>query len=192
MTTTAQATLPSQLARVKEELLLARERARGLCHGLDEVRWARRPSPDRWAVGESLTHLNLTSEQFIPLLDEAIRDGRSRQVEGPPPYRLGLVGWALLKFIEPPYKMKTKTAPAFEPGRLEPMAATLDRFDYLQQEVRARIDRAAGLALDRLRIVSPFDGRVKYNVYAAFCLIAAHQRRHLWQAERTLQLTIAD
>lgn len=192
MITTAVAPLPPQLAQVKEELALARERARLLCKGLDEARWACRPSPARWSVGECLMHLNITSEQFIPLLDQAIRDGRARKVEGRPPHRLGLLSWALLKYMEPPYRMKTKTAPGFEPGRLEPMAATLDRFDYLQQEVQARIDRSAGLALDRLTLISPFDRRVKYNLYAAFRLIAAHQRRHLWQAERTLQLTIAD
>jgi hypothetical protein len=184
VTTTVVAQLPPQLLQVKEELLLARERARMLCKGLDEARWAARPSPAQWSVGGCLAHLNITSEQFIPLLDHAIRDGRARNIEGPPPYSLGLVGWALLKFIEPPYKMKTKTAPAFEPARLESMAATLDRFDYLQQEVQARIDRSAGLALDRLKLVSPFDSRVKYNLYAAFRLIASHQRRHLWQAEQ--------
>jgi hypothetical protein len=184
---TTVAPLPPQLAGVKEELLLASERAREVCKGLDEARWASRP-PAQWSVGECLTHLNITSEQFIPLLDQAIRDGRARSVEGPPPYGLGFVGWALLKFMEPPYKMKTKTAPVFEPARVEPMAATLDRFDYLQKEVQARVDRSAGLALDRLKLASPFDSRVKYNLYAAFRLIAAHQRRHLWQAEQTAEL----
>lgn len=188
MTTTTVAPLPPQLARVKEELLLAGERARALCAGLDEARWASRPSPARWSVGECLTHLNITSERFIPLIDQAIRDGRVRSVEGPGPYGPGIVGWALLKFMEPPYRMKTTTAPVFEPARVEPMAATLDRFDYLQKEIQARVDRSAGLALDRLRLASPFDSRVKYNLYAAFRLIASHQRRHLWQAERTAAL----
>ena len=64
------------------------------------------------------------------------------------------------------------------------MGETLERFDSLQQELQVRIDRSAGLAIDRLRVVSPFDARVKYNVYASFCLIATHQRRHLWQAEQ--------
>ena len=78
------------------------------------------------------------------------------------------------------------------------MSETLERFDYLQQEVQVRIDRSAGLAVDRLRMVSPFEARMKYNLYAAFSLIAAHQRRHLWQAEQVkkqltdCRLTIAD
>ena len=184
MTLTAAVSLPTQLALVKEELLYARERARAVCKGLDATTWAARPAPDEWAIGEGLTHLNASSERFIPLIDDAIRDGRARKLEGNGPYGKGLIGWALQRFLEPPYTIKTKTAPAFIPATVSPMPETLERFDYLQQEVQVRIDRSAGLALDRLRVVSPFDARVKYNLYAAFCLIATHQRRHLWQAER--------
>jgi DinB superfamily len=184
VTLTASVSLPMQLALVKDELLYARERARAVCKGLDAATWAARPSPDSWAIGECLMHLNITSERFIPLIDEAIRDGRARKLEGNGPYSRGLIAWALQRFLEPPYKIKTKTPAAFLPVALEPMHDTLERFDYLQQEVQVRIDRSAGLALDRLRLVSPFDARVKYNVYASFCLIAAHQRRHLWQAEQ--------
>ena len=193
MTFAATVSLPTQLALVKEELLHARERARAVCKGLDATTWTLRPSADAWAIGEYLTHLNITSEKFIPLIDDAIRDGRARRVEGNGPYSKGLIGWALQRFVEPPYKIKTKTPLAFIPVRVDPMPETLERFDYLQQEVQVRIDRSAGLAVDRLRIVSPFEARAKYNLYAAFSLIAAHQRRHLWQAEQVKkQLTIAD
>lgn len=184
MTLTASVTLPTQLALVKEELLYARERARTVCKGLDAAAWARRPAPAAWCIGECLMHLNITSERFIPLIDDAIRDGRARGLERGGPYGKGLIGWALQRYLEPPYKMKTKTPPAFVPGAVHPMEDTLERFDYLQQELQVRIDRSAGLALDRIRLVSPFDARVKYNLYASFCIIAAHQRRHLWQAEQ--------
>ena len=193
MTFTATVSLPTQLALVKEELLHARERARAVCKGLDATTWALRPSADAWAIGECLTHLNITSEKFIPRIDDALRDGRARKVEGNGPYSKGLIGWALQRFLEPPYKIRTKTPPAFIPVHVDPMPEALERFDYLQQEVQVRIDRSAGLSVDRLRIVSPFEARTKYNLYAAFSLIAAHQRRHLWQAEQgKKQLTIAD
>ena len=193
MTLTASVTLPTQLALVKQDLLYARERARAVCKGLDPRTWATRPAAGQWTVGECITHLNITSERFIPLLDEAIRDGRTRRLEANGPYGKGLIGWALQRFLEPPYKIKTTSPAAFVPVSVDPMPDTLERFDYLQQEVQVRIDRSAGLALDRLRLVSPFDARVKYNLYAAFCLLAAHQRRHLWQAEQVKsRLQIAD
>jgi len=184
VTVTAAVSLPTQLALVKEELLYARERARTVCKGLDAHTWAVRPEPGGWSIAECLQHLNTTSERFLPLIDEAIRDGRARGLEGSGPYGMGLIGWALNRFLEPPYKLKTKTPAAFVPASVDPMPDTLERFDCLQQQLQMRIDRAAGLALDRLRLVSPFDTRVKYNLYATFCIIATHQRRHLWQAEQ--------
>ncbi len=186
VTVAAQVALPPQLATVKEEFLLARERARRICHRMDEAVWSRRPATGGWSVGECITHLNITSEQYMPLLDDAIRRGRERDLTARGPFRLGFMGWALVRYMEPPYKMKSKTTTPFEPVHVESMDQTLERFDYLQQELQARVDRAAGLSLERLKIASPFASRVKYNLYAAFCVIAAHQRRHLWQAEQTL------
>lgn len=184
MTVAAPASLSPQLALLKQELLLAREAARFATRGLSANTWEARPAPGQWSIAECLIHLNITSERFIPLIDEAIRDGRARRLEKDGPYGLGFMGWLLLRVIEPPYRRKTKTAPPFVPEHIEPMSDVLERFDYLQQELQVRVERSSGLALDKLRIVSPFDARVKYNLYAALCILAAHQRRHLWQAEQ--------
>ena len=35
-------------------------------------------------------------------------------------------------------------------------------------------------------VISPFDKRVKYNMYSAFRILIAHERRHLWQAEQAV------
>ncbi len=184
MTVATAAPLVPQLALIKQELLDARERARKVVKDLSAAAWGFRPDADAWSIGECIIHLNMTSERCIPLLDEAIRDGRARSIEHSGPYSRGLVGWALLRFLEPPYKFKTKTAAPFVPTRVDLMQDVLERFDYLQQELQVRVDRANGLALDKLKIVSPFDGRVKYNLYAFLAIITTHQRRHLWQAEQ--------
>ena len=43
------------------------------------------------------------------------------------------------------------------------------------------------LTSERLvRIASPFAERVRHNVSSASCIVAVHQRCHLWQAERVL------
>jgi hypothetical protein len=46
------------------------------------------------------------------------------------------------------------------------------------------IRSADGLPLDRVKIVSPFGRRMKYNAYSALVIIARHEQRHIQQAER--------
>jgi DinB superfamily len=174
----------AELGQVKQELLDARERARRLSEGLTETLWSISPGPGRWSIAECAIHLNITSERFIPIIDDAIREGREMGIRLTTPPRRDLIGWLLAKWLEPPYRLRSKTTAPFVPARIEPMTDVLERFDYLQGELLVRIDRAQGLPLERLRVVSPFNGKVKYNLYSAFRLIPVHQRRHLWQAEQ--------
>jgi hypothetical protein len=176
--------ISAELGQVKQELLDARERARRLSEGLAETLWSTPPGPGRWSIAECVIHLNITSERFIPIIDDAIREGREMGVRLTTPPRRDLIGWLLAKWLEPPYRLRSKTTAPFVPARIEPMADVLERFDYLQGELLVRIDRAQSLPLERLRVVSPFNAKVKYNLYSAFRLMPVHQRRHLWQAEQ--------
>jgi DinB superfamily len=176
--------LDPELARVKQEFLDARERARGVAGDVGASLWAVRPAPERWSVAECLIHLNITSERFMPMIDAATRDLRDRGLLASGRLRRDLMGWLLCRVLEPPYRLKVKTEPSFVPRKVEPMDEVLERFDSLQGELLVRLDRATGLALDRAKVASPFNARVKYNLYSVFCLIPAHQRRHLFQANR--------
>ena len=59
-----------------------------------------------------------------------------------------------------------------------------------EQSLAARrlelVHRSAGKQIDQQKMKSPF-ANMHYNVYSAFRIIAAHDRRHLWQARKTLE-----
>jgi DinB superfamily len=175
-----------ELGAIKQELLDARERARRLGESVAPGQWDQPADAGGWSIAHCLIHLNITSERFIPLIDDAIREGRERGLTATGPPARDFWGWLLSRMLEPPYRLKMKTGASFVPAQAEPMPEVLERFDYLQGELLVRLDRASGLALDRLRIVSPFDakGRMRYNLYSAFRVLPVHQRRHLWQAEQ--------
>ena len=75
--------------------------------------------------------------------------------------------------------------PLLEPPRTDREAAIRD-FDEAQKDLTDFLRKAAGRALDKVKIVSPFDGRVRYNAWSALRIMAAHQRRHLWLIERDI------
>jgi hypothetical protein len=51
-----------------------------------------------------------------------------------------------------------------------------------QGELLALVEQSVGLDLAGRKVPSPVTRYVRYNVCAAFHILTAHQRRHLWQA----------
>ena len=137
-------------------------------------------------MAECLIHLNLTSRAFLPLIRDAITRGRDRRVAGSGPYRRDLVGWFLCWMTEPPIRLRVKTTAPFVPGSTEPKEQVLHELDALQAQLVGCVRESDGLDLGRLRVGSPFDPRIRYNLYSCLRLIPAHQRQHLSQAERAL------
>jgi hypothetical protein len=135
-------------------------------------------------VAECLDHLTLSADAFVPAIGEALADGRRRNLlSRSGVFRMDFLARLLAWWLEPPYRMKSKTGAAFVPASGD-AANSLPNFLERQQQLAALLVEADGLALDQLRIRSPFARLARYSVYSAFRLIAVHERRHLWQAEQ--------
>ena len=132
-------------------------------------------------------HLNLTSEALLPLVRRAVRDASDRRESTPPRYRRNALGWLAWKIVAPGGRLKTKTLPAFVPTPAPPVEDLVSNFIRLQDEIIACLREANGLPLERVKVRSPFHGRMIYNAYAAFTLVPRHQHRHLLQAEQAAQ-----
>jgi hypothetical protein len=134
-------------------------------------------------VGECVAHLNLTANAFLPILGAGLEEARALGVTAPERYRRDLTGWLLWRGSGPPARFRSRTAAAFVPSGMEPPGELRATFDQLQSEQLAIVQGADGLPLQKIRIASPFDARVRYNLYSALSILARHQHRHLWQAE---------
>jgi hypothetical protein len=175
-----------ELKAVLDEFDSALDRLRALRDRVPGSQWATRPGPDRWSIGECVAHLNLTSTAFLPLvragLDEARRSGHA----APARYRRDLFGWLLWRSMGPPVKRKFKTTAPFVPRSDRTSADLVSEFERLQAEQRALATEADGLPIDRVKIASPFNPRLRYNLFSALAILPRHQHRHLWQAEQNL------
>jgi hypothetical protein len=179
---------PEQARDLKTQLSAIGEELNALTTGMDAEALSRRPSDGRWSVAEILQHLILTAEAMESLAEKAIIGLEKSGARPSGPSGLGVIGWLLVKSLEPPPRMKTKTTKPFEPLPVsEPLTLTARL-----HEANARLDnlitRATGFDTGRAKVVSPFNERLKYNLYAAFRITLAHLRRHLWQARETKAL----
>ena len=92
-------------------------------------------------------------------------------------------GWLIWRSLRQPGRFKSRTGAAFVPHADRPPADIVAAFTRLQADHVACVRDSDGLPIDRVRIASPFNERIRYNVYACLTILAVHQHRHLWQAE---------
>ena len=176
--------LPDSLAAIVDEFERARARLHALALAVPDDVWTRRPAPARWSVAECVAHLNLTSRAFVPLIRGGIAEARRLPAAGSRRYRRDFFGWLLWRMSGPPARFRVKTAAAFVPSGNEPPSLLMSAFEELQARQVECVRDCRGLAIDRVKVVSPFDARVKYNLYACLTILPRHQHRHLWQAEQ--------
>jgi len=153
-----------------------------LLDGLTEAQFNWRASPGRWSIAECLVHLNVTARLYLPLIEKSIKEARSRQLFGEGPFRHGfLINW-LIRTTEPPPKLKTKSPKIFVPPPDQPLETVATDFMSLQDQFLARIQESNGLHLSRIKVVSPVSRFLRMSLGQSFAFLAAHERRHLWQA----------
>ncbi|HEY0160650.1 MAG TPA: DinB family protein [Thermoanaerobaculia bacterium] len=176
------------LEEIEKELNEATRRAWTLVQSTDARLFTVRPDPASWSAAECISHLSISTESFLPVLRAALDDARQRGiiVKGKRKLKMDLLGRILRWFLEPPIRKKTKTTAPFVPRSVRAKADAFGEFASLQQKLAELIIAARGIDLNRVKIVSPFDKRVKYNVFSAFRILVAHERRHLWQAEQAV------
>ncbi len=185
--------LRSQLARVVRDLEAARDRLHDLVDTLPDERWARRPAPGSWSVAECVEHLNLTGRAYVPVLRDALDEARRLGGPSPERYRRDFVGWLLWAGTGPVPRVgrlrfgRIRTSSAFVPRGELPPGDVVREFDRLQDEQIALARASDGLPLASVKIVSPFDSRLRYNVYSCLVVLPRHQERHLAQAERAAE-----
>jgi len=180
-----------QLADLEIQLDQQTSRMRALVDNLDEQSWGRRPPSGGWSVAECIQHLNITSRSLLPALHAALERLSSGGRREPSRYRRDLFGWLLTRSLEPPARRKYVTSAPFDPVDIEPREEVVAEWANLQDSLKGVIRACHGLDLMKATIVSPFNKRVRYNVYSALLILATHQRRHLWQAEQVAMNTSA-
>jgi len=171
-----------------QEILIALDdndrQAEAVARGLDDERFNWRPDERSWSVAQCLDHLNVANRVYLTTMREALERARQAGAVRRGALRPGVVGRWFVASLEPPPKRRLpapkKIVPAARKGRTEVMA----EWGRTQGEVKELLREAAGLDLNGTRFVNPFIPLVRFSIATGFQVIAAHERRHLWQAGR--------
>jgi hypothetical protein len=177
------APLPPDIQEILGALDDSDRRAEALVRDLDEERFNWRPDERSWSVAQCLDHLNVANLAYLDPMRTALnRKGRVRRGAIQP----GFFGRWFVATLEPPPKRRLpapkKIVPAARKGRDE----VIGEWRRIQAEVKELLRAGAAQDLNGIRFVNPFFSLIRFSVGTGFQVIAAHERRHLWQAERVL------
>ena len=181
-----QASAPADILALEEAFDAAERDARALVSGMSEARGTWRAEPGSWSVAECLDHLATANRVYLramqPPADRAVAQARWRRR----PARPGLFGGWFVRTLEPPVTPRFRgKAPASIRPRVSPaLSDAAAQFLASQDEVRQFLRTYAPIDLASVRFPNPFVPGVRFSLATGLHVIAAHERRHLWQARR--------
>ena len=153
---------------------------------LDDATLMRRPSSKSWSVAENLEHLSATAATFARRIRRRLDSATKQNVVTDE--KRSIPGRVWVRLVEPPVRVRLKVpAAALQPGEIGSRAELLARFSETHAALIALLGESDAYDRMRLRIATPFSKRVSVNMVDTFAVLAAHGRRHLWQARRAVR-----
>jgi DinB family protein len=160
--------------------------ARALVNGLSDAHGTWRAQPGSWSVAECLDHLATANRIYLqamrPAAARALTEGRRRRG----PVRPGIIGGWFVRSLEPPVrKLRRMKAPAkIRPRPSPPLADAMEKFVASQHDVVTFLRQYAEIDLAGVLFPNPFITGLRFSLATGLHVLAAHERRHLWQAWR--------
>lgn len=154
---------------------------------LDDVALHKRPSADSWSVAECIDHLSATAEMHVRRFRRALDAATARN--GSDREKLSWRGRLAVYIMEPPVGRVRLRLPTSKlaPAETISRGILMSRFRDSHGQLLALLDESDGFDRNRLRVTTPASKRITITLVDGFSLLAAHARRHLWQAERAVR-----
>jgi hypothetical protein len=178
-------TLPPDLQDLLDQIDAADRAGAALAAGVTDEQFLWRPLEGRgWSIAQCLDHLGIMNKHYGASVRSGIEDGRRRNLRHNGPGRPTFFGRRFIASQEPPVRMKLKTPkvalPPLDKSREEIMRTYHEAHDF----VRRLIVDAADVDVNRATFQNPFIPLIRMRVATGLAILAAHDRRHLWQAEQ--------
>lgn len=150
----------------------------------EQLLW--QPGPQRWGVGQCLVHLARLNGLYCERLAVALEKGRSQGRRSRGPLLGRWFGRWFTSAVGPDVRKRVQTPPVFRPRREIVAATPVRTFMEVQGRLRALVEEARGLDLDRIGVTSPASSFLRFKVSDAFRILVEHEKRHVNQADAVL------
>lgn len=158
--------------------------ARALVDGLSEMLGTWHADANSWSVAECLDHLATANRVYLnamqgPAVHASQQGRRGRHRISP-----GVFGRVFVHSLEPPVKhrLKGKAPKIIRPQPRISLTDAFAGFMASQAAVRSFVRDFYDIDLSGVRFPNPLVKWLRFSLATGLHIIAAHERRHLWQA----------
>lgn len=148
-----------------------------------------KPEPDSWSACEIIQHISKFNGLYMEQIDKAIQSGKNVKANGQQ-FKPRFIYRQFIRFLEPPYKIKTKTIAPMYPNDTSDVNPEKPINDLKESnlEINKRIEsfREQQLDMNKIKGKNPVLQWVPMSLAEFILILEAHQRRHFWQLEQTL------
>lgn len=179
---------PDRVELMAELSRLSFEAAR-IAAPLDDRRFNWQPDGGKgWSVGQCLDHLVRMNRCYCDQIEDAVRAAKeSEGKRDPAPIVPGRLGAWFLRELEPPPRRKLPAPKKGQPASRLQKESTLVAFAGEQQRIIELARDTACLDCNSIRFKNPFAfGLRTWTLGTGLLILAAHERRHLWQARNVV------
>ena len=146
-----------------------------------------RPSETGWSIAQCLDHLGRANTLYAVAMRQAVERTQAAKKLPPRPIQPRWLSRVVIGIVEPPPNLRFRS-----PKKAVPLPRIAGRdalalFLRSQEDVRVVIRIGARFDLNRIRFRIPFLKLLSFTVGTGLLIVAAHNRRHLWQAQRVLE-----
>jgi len=177
--------LPPDLQRILDDINAADRAADVIAAACSDEQFHWRPREGQgWSIGECLDHLATINVVYGNAIRQGIQNARTRGWTRRAAAAPGFFGSLFVKSLEPPVTRRLRAPANTRPGPQRSRDATLAAYHAAHEQIRAMVADAAEIDANRACFVNPFIRVLRVRVSTGLSVIAAHDRRHLWQAEQ--------
>jgi hypothetical protein len=176
--------LVPELGEYRRQFEAIRRDAELLLGELTQSQLLWRARADSWSIADCLNHLVVTGEQSLVNIRRAVVDARARGHSAGGSYRHGRIGNWLVRLMDAPATVRFKAPKAYRPMTNVTPSEIVVRFFLLQDELLHAIEEANGIDLAAVKVSNPVSSWFRLSLGQELAFTAAHERRHLAQAER--------
>ena len=154
---------------------------------LSENQFNWKPQTDKWSVGECISHLVNVNNLYLAKIENILASvsfGEEKDFQ----YKQSLIGKMIAKGVDPASVRKTKTFKVFFPASSNINKNIIDEYVNSAKKLIELTQKMLSLDLRKYKLSSPANSLIKLNLGDPLIIIPLHDKRHLNQAERVMNL----